>query len=107
MNFRRLQGAVSSTAAPASLLRRQQRPVFSGAETEATNSGDACVNDCSVHLLVPELPFGGGPLSLSIDPGELIMLTGQWNREDHPAAPVVAVYRADRGDRHAQPHLPT
>jgi aldehyde dehydrogenase (NAD+) len=26
---------------------------------EATNSGDACVNDCSVHRLVPELPFGG------------------------------------------------
>jgi Aldehyde dehydrogenase family/zinc-finger of transposase IS204/IS1001/IS1096/IS1165 len=25
----------------------------------ATNSGDACVNDCSVHPLVPELPFGG------------------------------------------------
>ena len=29
---------------------------------EATNSGDACVNDCSVHPLVPELPFGGPPL---------------------------------------------
>ena len=26
---------------------------------EATNSGDACVNDCAVHPLVPELPFGG------------------------------------------------
>jgi len=26
---------------------------------EQTNSGDACVNDCSVHPLVPELPFGG------------------------------------------------
>jgi acyl-CoA reductase-like NAD-dependent aldehyde dehydrogenase len=26
---------------------------------EATNSGDACVNDCSVHPLVPELPLGG------------------------------------------------
>ena len=26
---------------------------------EATNSGDACINDCSVHPLVPELPFGG------------------------------------------------
>jgi acyl-CoA reductase-like NAD-dependent aldehyde dehydrogenase len=26
---------------------------------ESTNSGDACVNDCSVHPLVPELPFGG------------------------------------------------
>jgi acyl-CoA reductase-like NAD-dependent aldehyde dehydrogenase len=26
---------------------------------DATNSGDACVNDCSVHPLVPELPFGG------------------------------------------------
>jgi len=26
---------------------------------EATNSGDAAVNDCSVHPLVPELPFGG------------------------------------------------
>jgi aldehyde dehydrogenase (NAD+) len=26
---------------------------------EATNSGDACVNDCSVHPQVPELPFGG------------------------------------------------
>ena len=26
---------------------------------EATNSGDACVNDCSVHPLIPELPFGG------------------------------------------------
>jgi aldehyde dehydrogenase (NAD+) len=25
----------------------------------ATESGDACVNDCSVHPLVPELPFGG------------------------------------------------
>jgi acyl-CoA reductase-like NAD-dependent aldehyde dehydrogenase len=25
----------------------------------ATNSGDACVNDCSVHPLIPELPFGG------------------------------------------------
>jgi hypothetical protein len=24
-----------------------------------TNSGDACVNDCSVHPLIPELPFGG------------------------------------------------
>ena len=23
------------------------------------NSGDACVNDCSIHPLVPELPFGG------------------------------------------------
>jgi acyl-CoA reductase-like NAD-dependent aldehyde dehydrogenase len=26
---------------------------------DATNSGDACVNDCAVHPLVPELPFGG------------------------------------------------
>ena len=26
---------------------------------EATNSGDACVNDCTIHPLVPELPFGG------------------------------------------------
>jgi acyl-CoA reductase-like NAD-dependent aldehyde dehydrogenase len=26
---------------------------------EATNSGDACLNDCSVHPLIPELPFGG------------------------------------------------
>ncbi len=26
---------------------------------ESTNSGDACVNDCSIHPLVPELPFGG------------------------------------------------
>ena len=26
---------------------------------EATNSGDACVNDCSIHPLIPELPFGG------------------------------------------------
>jgi aldehyde dehydrogenase (NAD+) len=26
---------------------------------DATNSGDACINDCSVHPLVPELPFGG------------------------------------------------
>ncbi|HEY1368879.1 MAG TPA: aldehyde dehydrogenase family protein, partial [Gaiellaceae bacterium] len=26
---------------------------------DSTNSGDACVNDCSVHPLVPELPFGG------------------------------------------------
>jgi acyl-CoA reductase-like NAD-dependent aldehyde dehydrogenase len=26
---------------------------------EATNSGDACVNDCSIHPLVPEIPFGG------------------------------------------------
>jgi acyl-CoA reductase-like NAD-dependent aldehyde dehydrogenase len=26
---------------------------------EATNSGGACVNDCAVHPLVPELPFGG------------------------------------------------
>jgi acyl-CoA reductase-like NAD-dependent aldehyde dehydrogenase len=26
---------------------------------ERTSSGDACVNDCSVHPLIPELPFGG------------------------------------------------
>jgi acyl-CoA reductase-like NAD-dependent aldehyde dehydrogenase len=26
---------------------------------DATNSGDVCVNDCSVHPLIPELPFGG------------------------------------------------
>lgn len=26
---------------------------------EATDSGDACVNDCAVHPFVPELPFGG------------------------------------------------
>jgi aldehyde dehydrogenase (NAD+) len=26
---------------------------------ERTESGDACVNDCSIHPLVPELPFGG------------------------------------------------
>ena len=25
----------------------------------ATDSGDACVNDCTVHPLIPELPFGG------------------------------------------------
>jgi aldehyde dehydrogenase (NAD+) len=25
----------------------------------ATDSGDACVNDCAVHPLIPELPFGG------------------------------------------------
>ena len=24
---------------------------------EATNSGDACVNDCSIQPLIPELPF--------------------------------------------------
>jgi aldehyde dehydrogenase (NAD+) len=28
------------------------------AERIVDNSGDACVNDCSVHPLVPELPFG-------------------------------------------------
>jgi aldehyde dehydrogenase (NAD+) len=22
-------------------------------------SGDACINGCSIHLLIPELPFGG------------------------------------------------
>lgn len=26
---------------------------------EATDSGDACVNDCAIHPMVPELPFGG------------------------------------------------
>jgi len=26
---------------------------------DRTSSGDACVNDCSIHPLVPELPFGG------------------------------------------------
>jgi acyl-CoA reductase-like NAD-dependent aldehyde dehydrogenase len=26
---------------------------------DGTNSGDACVNDCSIHPLVPEIPFGG------------------------------------------------
>jgi aldehyde dehydrogenase (NAD+) len=26
---------------------------------DRTESGDACVNDCSIHPLVPELPFGG------------------------------------------------
>ena len=26
---------------------------------DATNSGDVCVNDCAVHPLIPELPFGG------------------------------------------------
>ena len=26
---------------------------------DATESGDACVNDCSIHPLIPELPFGG------------------------------------------------
>jgi acyl-CoA reductase-like NAD-dependent aldehyde dehydrogenase len=26
---------------------------------ESTNSGGACVNDCLVHPLIPELPFGG------------------------------------------------
>jgi acyl-CoA reductase-like NAD-dependent aldehyde dehydrogenase len=26
---------------------------------ESTSSGDACVDDCTVHPLVPELPFGG------------------------------------------------
>jgi aldehyde dehydrogenase (NAD+) len=26
---------------------------------DRTNSGDACVNDCAVHPLIPELPFGG------------------------------------------------
>jgi acyl-CoA reductase-like NAD-dependent aldehyde dehydrogenase len=26
---------------------------------DRTSSGDACVNDCSVHPLIPELPFGG------------------------------------------------
>ena len=24
-----------------------------------TESGDDCVNDCSIHPLIPELPFGG------------------------------------------------
>jgi aldehyde dehydrogenase (NAD+) len=39
--------------------------VFSGDDDvverifEATDSGDACVNDCAVHPLIPELPFGG------------------------------------------------
>ena len=39
--------------------------VFTGDESvverifEATDSGDACVNDCAIHPLVPELPFGG------------------------------------------------
>ena len=26
---------------------------------DATDSGDACVNDCAVHPMIPELPFGG------------------------------------------------
>jgi len=25
----------------------------------ATESGDAAINDCTIHPLVPELPFGG------------------------------------------------
>jgi acyl-CoA reductase-like NAD-dependent aldehyde dehydrogenase len=39
--------------------------VFSGDDDvterilDATSSGDVCVNDCAVHPLVPELPFGG------------------------------------------------
>ena len=26
---------------------------------EATSSGDAAINDCAIHPLIPELPFGG------------------------------------------------
>ncbi len=26
---------------------------------DATDSGDASVNDCAIHRLVPEFPFGG------------------------------------------------
>ena len=26
---------------------------------DATESGDAAINDCTIHPLVPELPFGG------------------------------------------------
>ena len=39
--------------------------IFTGDESvaerifDATDSGDACVNDCAIHPLVPELPFGG------------------------------------------------
>jgi acyl-CoA reductase-like NAD-dependent aldehyde dehydrogenase len=26
---------------------------------DSTESGDAVINDCAIHLLIPELPFGG------------------------------------------------
>jgi aldehyde dehydrogenase (NAD+) len=26
---------------------------------DATESGDAAINDCTIHLMIPELPFGG------------------------------------------------
>src|SRR5262249_52490728 len=60
---------INSVQAVIDWVNERPRPlglyVFTGDEDvaerilEATNSGDACVNDCSVHPLVPELPFGG------------------------------------------------
>ena len=60
---------INSVEAVIDWVNERPRPlglyVFAGDENvaerilEATNSGDACVNDCSVHPLVPELPFGG------------------------------------------------
>ena len=48
---------------------------------DATESGDAVVNDCTIHPLIPALPFGGvGNVSVGFGPSH-------WNRSPYCTDP--------------------
>lgn len=50
---------VNSHPRPLGLYIFAEDDEVSGQILDATESGDACVNDCSIQPLIPELPFGG------------------------------------------------
>ncbi len=50
---------VNSRPRPLGLYLFAEDPDVAERILEATESGDAAINDCAIHPLIPELPFGG------------------------------------------------
>jgi len=50
---------VNERPAPLGLYIFAEEPDFIERILDATRSGDAGINDCAIHPLIPELPFGG------------------------------------------------
>ena len=66
---------------------------------DATSSGDAEVNDCAIHPLFPELPFGG------VGNSGMGKYHGRWGFEAFTNARGVLYHSAKTGSRRALPAL--
>ena len=66
---------------------------------DATRSGDAAINDCTIHPLIPELPFGG------VGNSGMGKYHGKWGFEAFTNARGVLYHSAKHRPRRALPSL--